>query len=148
MSKLFWSIWLLLLNGFTALALPTGTAEIPACLVHCPQPIVALSFDYDGSSTSIFDYDGVAVYTANECASQSASSHAAFATSAEFLAAEGTTASITTPYAVEVQSSSAEAQAALAQAQNGATLYRTGQLGTSMTGESQYWSLASQPKHA
>jgi RHS repeat-associated protein len=51
------------------------------------------------------------------------------------------TASITTPYAVEAQSSSAEAQAALAQAQNGATLYRTGQLGTSMTGESQYWSL-------
>jgi len=56
------------------------------------------------------------------------------------LAAEET-ASITTPYAVEAQSASAEAQAALSQAQNGATLYRTGQLGTSMTGESQYWSL-------
>jgi RHS repeat-associated protein len=54
---------------------------------------------------------------------------------------EGTTASITTSYAVEVQSSSAEAQAALVQAQNGAMLYRTGQLGESMAGESQYWSL-------
>jgi RHS repeat-associated protein len=49
--------------------------------------------------------------------------------------------SITTPYATEVQSSSAQAQAALAQAQNGATLYRMGQTGVSMTGESQYWSL-------
>jgi hypothetical protein len=50
-------------------------------------------------------------------------------------------ASITTPYAVETQGSSAEAQAALTQAQSGATVYRTGQLGVSMTGESQYWSL-------
>jgi hypothetical protein len=51
------------------------------------------------------------------------------------------TTSIATPYAVEVQSASAEAQAALLQAQNGATLYRTGELGQSMAGESQYWSL-------
>ena len=48
---------------------------------------------------------------------------------------------ITTPYSVEAQSPSAEAQAALAQAQNGAPLYRMGQLGESMAGESQYWSL-------
>jgi hypothetical protein len=52
-----------------------------------------------------------------------------------------TPASITTPYAVEAQSSSAEAQAALTQVQSGATVYRTGQLGVSMTAESQYWSL-------
>jgi hypothetical protein len=51
------------------------------------------------------------------------------------------TASITTPYAVEVQGTSTAAQAALTQAQNGANLYRTGELGTSMAGESQYWSL-------
>ena len=49
--------------------------------------------------------------------------------------------SIATPYAIEEQSPSEEAQAALAQAQNGATLYRTGQTGVSMTGESQYWTL-------
>lgn len=55
--------------------------------------------------------------------------------------AESEAASIITPYAVEVQSSSAEAQAALQSAKNGATLYRSGQLGTSMAGESQYWSL-------
>jgi len=61
--------------------------------------------------------------------------------SLESASAAEETASITTPYAVEAQSASAEAQAALSQAQNGATLYRTGQLGTSMTGESQYWSL-------
>jgi hypothetical protein len=50
-------------------------------------------------------------------------------------------ASISTPYAVEVQSMSAEAQAALAEARGGATLYRVGELGESMAGESQYWSL-------
>jgi filamentous hemagglutinin len=33
------------------------------------------------------------------------------------------------------------ARAALSDAQSGATLYRTGQLGESMAGESQYWSL-------
>ena len=52
----------------------------------------------------------------------------------------GTTA-IRTKYALEVQDASAEAQAALAEARAGATLYRVGQLGESMTGESQYWSL-------
>jgi hypothetical protein len=51
------------------------------------------------------------------------------------------TTSIATRYAIETQSSTAEAQAALTQAQNGATLYRTGQMGESMAGESQYWSL-------
>jgi hypothetical protein len=56
------------------------------------------------------------------------------------VAAEGA-AAIETPYALEVQSASAEAQAALSQAQNGATLYRTGTLGSNMAGESQYWSL-------
>jgi hypothetical protein len=56
-------------------------------------------------------------------------------------AGTGAAASITTPYAVEVQGASAEAQATLSQVQGGATLYRTGELGTSMTGESQYWSL-------
>ena len=49
--------------------------------------------------------------------------------------------SITTPYAVETQSASAAAQGALAEAQNGATLYRMGELGKSMAGESQYWAL-------
>jgi filamentous hemagglutinin len=56
-------------------------------------------------------------------------------------AAEG--AAIGTPYAVEVQSISAEAQAALSEVQGGASLFRTGQLGESMAGESQYWSLQS-----
>jgi len=41
----------------------------------------------------------------------------------------------------ERRRTSAEAQVALAQAQNGETLYRTGELGESMAGESQYWSL-------
>ena len=41
----------------------------------------------------------------------------------------------------QLKSASVEAQAALAQARNGATLFRTGQLGGSMAGESQYWSL-------
>jgi hypothetical protein len=56
-------------------------------------------------------------------------------------AAEGAAAAIETPYALEAQSASAEARAALSQAQNGATLYRTGTLGSNMAGESQYWSL-------
>jgi hypothetical protein len=50
-------------------------------------------------------------------------------------------AGIQTPYTLEVQSASAEAQAALAQAQSGATMYRTGTMGSNMAGESQYWSL-------
>jgi len=56
------------------------------------------------------------------------------------LEAEGTP-SITTDYAVETQGGSLAEQAALADAQSGATLYRTGELGTSMAGESQYYSL-------
>jgi hypothetical protein len=56
-------------------------------------------------------------------------------------AAAEETAAIETPYALEAQSSSAEAQAALGQVQSGATLYRTGTLGSNMGGESQYWSL-------
>jgi RHS repeat-associated protein len=51
------------------------------------------------------------------------------------------TSDITTPYAVEVQSTTAEAQAALADVENGAQLYRMGELGENMAGESQYWSL-------
>ena len=50
-------------------------------------------------------------------------------------------AAIQTPYALEVQSASAEAQAALSEAQNGANLYRTGTTGSNMAAESQYWSL-------
>jgi RHS repeat-associated protein len=50
-------------------------------------------------------------------------------------------AAIQTPYALEAQSATAESQAALQQVQNGSTLYRTGTLGSNMTGESQYWSL-------
>jgi hypothetical protein len=50
-------------------------------------------------------------------------------------------AAIQTPYALEAQSASAEAQAALNQVQNGATLCRTGTLGSNMAAESQYWSL-------
>jgi RHS repeat-associated protein len=49
---------------------------------------------------------------------------------------------IQTPYALETQSAAPEAQAALAEVQNGTTLYRIGQTGVSMTGESQYWSLS------
>jgi RHS repeat-associated protein len=58
------------------------------------------------------------------------------------LAARGVAAVIRTPYALEVQSASIEAQAALAEVQGGATLYRMGELGRSMAGESQYWSLS------
>lgn len=58
----------------------------------------------------------------------------------EGTAAEGISA-IQTPYALEAQGASAEAQGALEQAQSGATLYRTGTIGTNMTAESQYWSL-------
>jgi RHS repeat-associated protein len=49
--------------------------------------------------------------------------------------------SIVTPYAVETQSTTAEAQAALADVNNGAMLYRSGTLGDNMAAESQYWSL-------
>jgi hypothetical protein len=50
-------------------------------------------------------------------------------------------AQIATPYGTEVQSASAQAQAALAEAENGGNLYRAGEMGTSMGAESQYWSL-------
>ena len=52
------------------------------------------------------------------------------------------TAAIQTPYALEVQSMSVEAQAAIAEVRGGATVFRAGQLGESMAGESQYWSLS------
>ena len=58
---------------------------------------------------------------------------------AEVDAAE--TTAITTPYGIEAQSASADAQAGLSLAQDGATLYRSGTLGDNMTSESQYWSL-------
>jgi hypothetical protein len=48
---------------------------------------------------------------------------------------------IQTRYAIEVASTSVEARAAIAAARKGATLYRGGELGQSMAGESQYWSL-------
>jgi hypothetical protein len=48
---------------------------------------------------------------------------------------------IQTPYAIEVASSSVGARTAISAARNGATLYRAGELGESMAGESQYWSL-------
>jgi RHS repeat-associated protein len=48
---------------------------------------------------------------------------------------------IQTPYRLEVQASSSEALSALGQAQSGARLYRSGTIGSSMAGESQYWSL-------
>ncbi|MBV9825349.1 MAG: hypothetical protein JO001_06720, partial [Alphaproteobacteria bacterium] len=67
--------------------------------------------------------------------------YASGAAAYEVLFAGEEAASIVTPYALEVQSASAEAQAALEAAQSGAPLYRTGQLGQSMAGESQYWSL-------
>jgi hypothetical protein len=54
---------------------------------------------------------------------------------------EGAENAIQTLYRLEVQGTSAEAQAALGEVQNGATLYRTGTLGYNMGGESQYWSL-------
>ncbi len=63
------------------------------------------------------------------CESASAFSHAA------------EEAAIATPYAVEVQSASLEAEAALSEVESGATVYRTGEFGKSMAGESQYWSL-------
>jgi hypothetical protein len=63
MSKLIWSIWLLLLNGLIVKrSRGVGSAdrnrEIPVCSVQCPQPIVALSFDYDQRIQTHIDYDG------------------------------------------------------------------------------------------
>lgn len=97
-SKLL-SIWLFMASGLTTLVLPNGAAGIPVCAVHCVQSVRAFSFDYerriqapinyDGSSKSTFDYDGVGVCAANECAKQSFSSRTLFAKSVEFLAAEG-----------------------------------------------------------
>jgi hypothetical protein len=54
---------------------------------------------------------------------------------------EEATAAIATDYGVEVQSASAEAQAALEQARAGAMLYRSGEMTVSAAGEAQYWSL-------
>ena len=51
------------------------------------------------------------------------------------------TTALSTPYRLEVQGFSTEARTALTQAQSGSPLFRTGQLGKSMAGESQYWSL-------
>ena len=48
---------------------------------------------------------------------------------------------IETPYALEMAGTSVKARVAIAAARNGATLYRAGELGKSMAGESQYWSL-------
>jgi len=70
----------------------------------------------------------------------SASIRMVSAANREVFAARGATA-IQTAYRVEVQATSAEALAALGQVRNGATVYRTGTLGSSMAGESQYWSL-------
>ena len=56
-------------------------------------------------------------------------------------AAQSGVQSIETLYGIETQSMSAEAQAALSEANSGGALFRTGQLGKSMTAESQYWSL-------
>jgi hypothetical protein len=98
MSKLIWSIWLLLLSVLSSFALSGGTAGIPVRLVHCAHSVRALSFDhpgqnqahidYDGSSKGIFGYDGATVRSAHECVGQSANTRPAFAPFAEFLAAE------------------------------------------------------------
>jgi len=98
------------------------------------------------SENRVWEKSFAALETRQAEPSQTAGRHqenegAGYDNAVDSLLAAEETASITTPYAVEAQSSSAEAQAALAQAQNGATLYRTGQLGTSMTRESQYRSL-------
>jgi hypothetical protein len=78
---------------------------------------------YDGGSLLAFNYDSAVVSITDRERNRTASiggANSLIDKCAEFLAAEGT-ASITTPYAVEAQSASAEAQAALSQAQNGAT---------------------------
>ncbi|MEI8294894.1 MAG: hypothetical protein WCG66_13105, partial [bacterium] len=48
--------------------------------------------------------------------------------------------SVATPQGAAFQTATAEAQAALRQAQSGAPVYRTGTLGTQHTAEAQYWS--------
>jgi RHS repeat-associated protein len=48
---------------------------------------------------------------------------------------------IQTAYVTEVTSTSLEARLAISAVRNGATLHRAGELGESMAGESQYWSL-------
>jgi RHS repeat-associated protein len=57
--------------------------------------------------------------------------------------AEGAETAIATAYGTEIQSTSAAAQAALGEVEAEATVFRTGQLGKSMAGESQYWALES-----
>ncbi len=81
---------------------------------------------------------------ANQFAMAGANLDSLAATEAVAQADAGATA-ITTPYGVEAQDASAEAQLARAQAESGASLYRTGQLGKSMGAESQYWSLQNPP---
>lgn len=96
----------------------------------------------NGSGSSVFSPSLLATIVATEIAGGGPEDPLAdVAVAGEIAEAETEAASIVTPYATEVQSSSEEAQAALSAAEDGAPLYRTGQLGKSMGSESQYWSL-------
>ncbi|MBI1178448.1 hypothetical protein GC207_13520 [bacterium] len=48
---------------------------------------------------------------------------------------------VSTPHGPAVQAATAEAQAALGQVQNGATVYRAGEFGVQNTGNAQFWSI-------
>jgi RHS repeat-associated protein len=50
---------------------------------------------------------------------------------------------VSTPHGSAVQATTAEAQAALSQVQNGATIYRTGEFGVQNTGNAQFWAIES-----
>jgi hypothetical protein len=51
--KLIWSIWLLLFSVLSSLALSAGTTGKPVYFVHGPEVVMAVSFDYDGSSKGL-----------------------------------------------------------------------------------------------
>jgi len=106
------------------------------------RPLALPTKGCDGSSNSVFSPSLLATIVVTEIVGGGPEDPLADAAVAgEIAEAETEAASIVTPYATEVQSSSEEAQAALSAARDGAPLYRTGQLGESMGSESQYWSL-------
>jgi hypothetical protein len=116
-----------------------GTPEYDYDAVH-------VGYDSTTNSQGVGGVGAVLAYgrTLDLADRREAGEAAIYAAPATTTAAEGIeAAAIQTPYAIEAQSASAAAQGALSDVQGGATIFRTGQLGTSMAGESQYWSLTS-----
>lgn len=103
----------------------------------------------DEKATYAYDAGAVCADSGNVLAGSKTSELFApsFGQVAELVAAK----SIPTPQGPAIQSMTAEAQAALRQAQSGAPVYRAGGLGTQRAAEGQYWSFqnpASTPGYA